>query len=880
VETARPPLIGREDELSRLVAEFDACRVGGKGRTVVVHGAAGVGSSSVVHELEYEIRRRRLPHTWWSGRCARGIGLAYEPFAGLLSGAPGGGGAWLAEAASVAAALHDTTGIALLTGMAGRLRDQAELAPLVAVVDDVDGADASTQRLLVALSPLVADAAVLLVLVGRSRSDGSPPVPLVDESFGSELRIAALSEAAIEQIVRSIRPDASPDVVAATVAAAAGRPGLAKQLASVDDPLQPLASVLRGLGVGAARLVVAAAYASGHVPVGELCDAVGCSDAELEALFASGALHRAGPAIDAVVPAGDWWLEAAQAQVGSARHVAGLVAPLIEQHGSAALAATTWAVADQPDRAAAAHERAAATAIEHHAVATAADQLRRAIDLGGPDILLRLGPRAAELSIAAADWADAERIASALAPRLPRNAVAERTALHVVRYRARFSTGSDDAEAALDDALAEPPQPSSALVDALVLDAYRVVLADPARSMTQAIKALDIATALHDPAARAGALGAAGLAFAVGGDLEAAARYFSDALVEADAAGDPVVEARIAGNHVYALWRAGRPLEVERVARIELERLEARGLRFLGDQLSLSRAVALVMLARLDDADVVIEAARSTRATADAVALVDLLEAEVALLRGATELAAGLVAGVAVMSCAGDPTVAPELALRQIDVAMARGESGIATATARAALAAADTGDDLARARLLVGWHRASRAAGTTVVPESLPCPIGREVVALRAELEALQEPSNPAWAAAAAAWDDVPAPFGSWRCRLDGAVQDGDLDTIASLAEQAGVLGAGGLATAADVAWRAAGGRRPRRRTQGPLTARELEVLELVARGLTNRGVARTLAISPRTVDVHVERCLTKLDASTRGAAVHEARRRGLLEP
>ena len=877
---ARPPLIGREQDLSRLIAEFDACRVGRKGRTVVVHGEAGVGSSSIVHELEYEIGRRRLPHTWWSGRCTRAIGLAYEPVAGLLAGAPGGGSAWLAEAASVAAALHDTTGIALLTGMASRLRDQAESAPLVAVVDDVDGADASTRRLLVALAPLVADAAVLLVLVGRSRSDGSPPVPLVDESFGSELRIAALSDAAIEQIVCSIRPDVSTEIAAATVAAAAGRPGLAKQLASVDDPLQPLASILRGLGVGAARLVVAAAYASGHVPVGALCDAVECSDAEFEALCASGALHRAGPAIDGMVPAGDWWLEAAHTQVGGARHVASLVAPLIEQHGSAALAAATWAVADQPDRAAAAHERAADTAIEHHAVATAADQLRRAIDIGGPEILLRLGQRAAELSIAAADWADAERIASALAPRLPRSAVPERTAMHVVRYRARFSTGSDEAEAALDDALAEPPQPSSALVDALVLDAYRVVLADPARSMAQAIKALDIASALHDPAARAGALGAAGLASAVGGDLDAAAQYFSDALVEAVAAGDPVVEARIAGNHVYALWRAGRPLEVERVARIELERLDARGLRFLGDQLSLSRGVALVMLARLDDADVVIEAARSTRATADAVALVDLLEAEVALLRGATVMAAGLVAGVAAMSCAGDPTVAPELALRQIDVAMVRGESGIAADTARAGFAAVDAGDDLARARLLVGWRRASRAGGTSVAPELLPLPIGREVVALLAELDALEAPSSAAWAAASAAWDDVPAPFGSWRCRLDGAVLDGDLDTIAALAERAGALGAAGLATAADVAWRTAGGRRPPRRTEGPLTARELEVLELVARGFTNRDVARALTISPRTVDVHVERCLSKLGAATRGAAVHEARRRGLLEP
>jgi DNA-binding NarL/FixJ family response regulator len=150
----------------------------------------------------------------------------------------------------------------------------------------------------------------------------------------------------------------------------------------------------------------------------------------------------------------------------------------------------------------------------------------------------------------------------------------------------------------------------------------------------------------------------------------------------------------------------------------------------------------------------------------------------------------------------------------------------------------------------------------------------------LLAEFDALQAPSTRAWSAAASAWDDIPAPFGSWRCRLDGAIMNGDLETIAALVEQATTFGAPGLATVADAAWRAAGGRRPPRRIEGPLTARELEVLVLVARGFTNRDVARMLSISPRTVDVHVERCLTKLDAATRGAAVHEARRRGLLEP
>jgi DNA-binding CsgD family transcriptional regulator len=60
-------------------------------------------------------------------------------------------------------------------------------------------------------------------------------------------------------------------------------------------------------------------------------------------------------------------------------------------------------------------------------------------------------------------------------------------------------------------------------------------------------------------------------------------------------------------------------------------------------------------------------------------------------------------------------------------------------------------------------------------------------------------------------------------------------------------------------------------------LTAREVEVLRLVARGLTNRAVAARLAVSPRTVGTHLAAIYGKLGVATRTAAAHEARRRGL---
>ncbi len=61
-------------------------------------------------------------------------------------------------------------------------------------------------------------------------------------------------------------------------------------------------------------------------------------------------------------------------------------------------------------------------------------------------------------------------------------------------------------------------------------------------------------------------------------------------------------------------------------------------------------------------------------------------------------------------------------------------------------------------------------------------------------------------------------------------------------------------------------------------LTRREREVLGLVAEGMRNRDIADRLVVSVRTVDHHVASILRKLRAKSRGAAVVEARRRGLL--
>ncbi|GAA3140225.1 response regulator transcription factor [Planomonospora alba] len=62
------------------------------------------------------------------------------------------------------------------------------------------------------------------------------------------------------------------------------------------------------------------------------------------------------------------------------------------------------------------------------------------------------------------------------------------------------------------------------------------------------------------------------------------------------------------------------------------------------------------------------------------------------------------------------------------------------------------------------------------------------------------------------------------------------------------------------------------------PLSARELEILSLIAEGATNREVAARLFISEATVKSHVLHIYAKLDVNDRAAAVAAAFRRGLL--
>ncbi|MGH7687322.1 MAG: HD domain-containing phosphohydrolase [Candidatus Dormibacteria bacterium] len=96
----------------------------------------------------------------------------------------------------------------------------------------------------------------------------------------------------------------------------------------------------------------------------------------------------------------------------------------------------------------------------------------------------------------------------------------------------------------------------------------------------------------------------------------------------------------------------------------------------------------------------------------------------------------------------------------------------------------------------------------------------------------------------------------------MRGEVHDGRLDAAAAEA----VLGVAGHRTTLNVS------------APAGLTAREVEVLVLIARGATTQQVARQLAITPKTAGNHIERIYSKIGASSRSTATLFAMQHGML--
>jgi DNA-binding CsgD family transcriptional regulator len=240
-------------------------------------------------------------------------------------------------------------------------------------------------------------------------------------------------------------------------------------------------------------------------------------------------------------------------------------------------------------------------------------------------------------------------------------------------------------------------------------------------------------------------------------------------------------------------------------------------------------------------------------------------------------------------------------AVRMADEALADPVTA-ARAAAVGARAEADSAE-LARARRdRTGARAAARRAGAILARVRERETDNPAVVAtIEAEvLRAQGKPDRDAWAAAAraceargATWQ---ATYAWWRCAEAAMARSGAravaADALARARPVAERLGArplleqiDGLARRARLDLEAADEAPARTRMQVPdearefgLTTRELEVLEHVALGQTNREIAAELFISARTAGVHVSHILEKLGASTRTEAATAAHRLGLV--
>jgi DNA-binding CsgD family transcriptional regulator len=133
---------------------------------------------------------------------------------------------------------------------------------------------------------------------------------------------------------------------------------------------------------------------------------------------------------------------------------------------------------------------------------------------------------------------------------------------------------------------------------------------------------------------------------------------------------------------------------------------------------------------------------------------------------------------------------------------------------------------------------------------------------------------------------DDLHIPFERAQILLAAGVADGGEVHLAEAHRIASRLGAEPLAAEAAAALERAGAsleehlgtRAAARHAQAGLSRRELEVMRLVAEGLTNRQIAEQLVLSIRTVDMHVRNILTKLRCRTRTEAAGRAAELGLL--
>ena len=192
----------------------------------------------------------------------------------------------------------------------------------------------------------------------------------------------------------------------------------------------------------------------------------------------------------------------------------------------------------------------------------------------------------------------------------------------------------------------------------------------------------------------------------------------------------------------------------------------------------------------------------------------------------------------------------------------------------------ATSGDSDAAARSLGDLQQVATALGTMPLTASV----------LNAQGIVLQQREDYAGAAscfekAVALFEESGAPFETARARLDlahalaknGRSDDAEREALKSM-QSLEALGAKHEHARAKELLRGISLPKRRRDPASSLTERQLEILKLVAQGMSNPEIAKRLRLSDHTIKRHVANLLTRLGLASRSAAVAYAAREGLL--
>ncbi len=969
------PLIGRDDELARLLGVLERAR-GGEARAVLVAGDAGVGKTRVLGEVAARAVADGM--TVLTGHCVDlgDVGLPYLPFtevlgilaaderfAGVLSAHPvverllGGG--------SDAAA--DSGGrLRLFEGMAGLLAELADIAPVLLVLEDLHWADQSSRDLLrfllsrgILQRPAGGGPAHRLAVLASYRADDlhrrHPLRPLLAELVrlpGVErLDLRPMADAEVTRLVRALQERPLPDAtVRRIVERAEGNAFYAEELVAATGTEaggvpSGLADVLlirfEQLSDTAQQVLRTAAVAGRRVEHDLLRDAVGLPEDELE-----GALREAVGRQLLVPRDGDTYAfrhalarEAVYADLlpGERARLHGAFARLLAGRGHPAETAAERAHHYRESHDLAEALAASLEAADHaHGVGAPAEELRHletALDLwssvepsarpsgeGADRVTLTL-----RASAAAAHAGEAHRAVSLTRAALAgvgQDADAELAAR--VRYTlAGNLLGVDSLTAAYSyssEALAMiPAEPASRTwvwAAATHVMAAREVGEDET-ALRVARQALRVAEQLGVVDAQADLLISLA-ALEEGGRRSPAGRErLREARELARRSGNAPVEMRALFNLAVGSFESGQLEECLPWLTEGLDRARRAGLLSSPYPLEMRylRLVVLYTLGRWDEcvrmaatgAEVLPAAGGYASAPALYVALArgdfEAAERAESLLEGRFDWMGTLVAGIALTDAAalrGDAEAAVRR-MRSTVEALTDDAGRLPDATVRlAALALSAVADRAAESRLTGDPAGVRRWADTAAELVDLArttavrgghggTPQGPEGMAwlARAEAEwarAVSGPDAGAWAKAVAAFD-YGDEYERARCRLRYAeallaAEDraGAAAEAAAARETAARLGATLLLERLDALIRRGRLAETAADRSSPLTAREQDVLRLLALGRSNRQIGEELFISGKTASVHVSNILAKLGAASRTEAVAIAYREGLI--